>query len=84
MTHDLLLIFLIVDLIGMAILALTYLRTRRLNWWEWVLCGLVLLIPLIGPFLLISGQPGQARQRSSAGLSSRADRLRARRTVRSS
>jgi energy-converting hydrogenase Eha subunit H len=79
MTNDLLRIFLLVDLIGMALMGILYLRSRRLIWWEWGLCSLVLLLPLLGPFLIITGQPGQPRQSARSSPTDRANRMRARR-----
>lgn len=45
---------LVVVMLGMALLALIYLQTRRLSPWQQVGWGLlVLLLPMIGPFLAI-------------------------------
>ena len=51
---------LIVDMVGMALLALFYLRQRRMTLVSY--CGwglLALLVPVIGPFVLISTRPGE-------------------------
>lgn len=49
-------------LVGMALLAILYLRRRELSTLEHIACGLlILLLPLLGPFLVIWFQPGQAR-----------------------
>lgn len=52
--------FLVVDIILMALLALVYLRQRRMNaaaFWCWGL--LALAIPVLGPFLVIANRPGE-------------------------
>lgn len=52
---------LIVDMVGMALLALCYLRQRRMSTASYLCWGLVALtIPLLGPFLLIVNRPGIA------------------------
>ncbi len=51
---------LVVVMLGMALLALIYLQTRRLSSWQQVGWGLlVLLLPMIGPFLAILLKPGR-------------------------
>ena len=53
-------ILLIICLLGMALVAILYLRQRRLSplgYACWVLVAL--LIPLIGPFLVIISRPGE-------------------------
>ena len=60
-------ILIVLDVFAMALLAFFYLRKRRLTWWEF--CGwglLALLLPLLGPFLIILLRPGR-RHRNSAG-----------------
>ncbi len=48
---------------GMAVLALLYLRRRRLPSVGYFLWGLVaILLPFVGPFLVIISQPGEKRQ----------------------
>jgi len=51
---------LIVDAVGMALLALVYLRQRRMDWSSYCRWGLLaLLVPFLGPFLVISNHPGE-------------------------
>ncbi len=51
---------LLVDIIAMALLAFFYLRGRELAWHEYLSFGLVaLLVPLLGPFLVILSRPGK-------------------------
>lgn len=59
---DVLRILLFLDVLGMALLAAFYLRRRELSWWAYLLWGLVaLLIPILGPFLVIASRPGHPR-----------------------
>ena len=47
---------------GMALLAAFYLRRRQLGTGAFILWGLLaLLVPLLGPFLVILNHPGQLR-----------------------
>ncbi len=49
-------------LVGMALLAAFYLRGRRLSLAGYLAWGLVaLLIPAIGPFIVIMARPGKSR-----------------------
>ncbi len=49
-----------VDIIGMSLFALLYLRQRRLSWWGYWGWGLLaLLLPVLGPFLVIANRPGE-------------------------
>ncbi len=51
---------LLVDIIAMALLAIVYLRQRRLSWGPfcyWLL--LAIGIPVLGPFLVIANRPGE-------------------------
>ena len=51
--------FLVAGLMAMALLALVYLRQRRLSISEYLLWGLLaVLVPLLGPFLVIWSRPG--------------------------
>jgi len=53
-------ILLITCFLGMALVAILYLRQRRLPPLGYACWGLVaLLIPFIGPFLVILSQPGE-------------------------
>jgi 4-hydroxybenzoate polyprenyltransferase len=46
----------------MFLLAVLYLRRRRLTWLEFGAFGLLaLLLPILGPFLVIALRPGQPR-----------------------
>lgn len=46
----------------MVLLAVFYLRRRELSWWAYLAWGLVaLLIPILGPFLVIASRPGRPR-----------------------
>ena len=58
-TRTWLLILLAADLSGLALLAIFYLRKRRLPWAGYLFWGLVALIPVIGPFVVILSRPGQ-------------------------
>ena len=50
-------------LIGIAILAAFFLRGRRLSLFEYLGWGaLIVLLPLIGPFLVVLIQPGTSRK----------------------
>jgi hypothetical protein len=54
---------LVLCLVGMALIAALYLRSRQLNWWEYLAWGLfALLIPILGPFLTILSRPGTSRR----------------------
>ena len=57
-----LLLFLLLDIIGMALIAAFYLRKRQLSLLEVVLWSVIALIPVLGPFLLIASRPGQPIQ----------------------
>jgi len=49
-------------LVGMALLAVFYLRGRRLSLMGYLAWGLVaLLIPAMGPFIVILAHPGERR-----------------------
>jgi hypothetical protein len=51
---------LLVDIVTMTLLALVYLRQRRMGWIAF--CGwglLAFLVPVLGPFLVIANRPGQ-------------------------
>ncbi|MCU0485150.1 MAG: hypothetical protein MUC85_03470 [Anaerolineales bacterium] len=56
---DLMRLFLLLTILGMAVLAAFRLRHRQLTLDEYLSWGLVaILIPLIGPYLVISIMPG--------------------------
>lgn len=66
MTSSILRGLLIADIILMALLAIVYLSQRRLEWQRY--CGwglLALLVPILGPFLVIHFRPGEWRTPST-------------------
>jgi hypothetical protein len=65
---EIILALLIACMIGEAILAALYLRTRSLSVSEylgWIL--VIVLVPLLGPFLAIATRPGQPARLDQAG-----------------
>lgn len=51
---------LLVDIVTMALLALIYLRQRRMSWSAFICWGAVaMFVPVLGPFLLIANRPGE-------------------------
>lgn len=53
-------IILLVDIIAMALLSLFYLRQRRLDRLSFFCWGLLaLLVPVLGPFMVIANRPGE-------------------------
>lgn len=53
-------IILLADIAAMALLSLFYLRQRRLDWVSFCCWGLLaLLVPVLGPFLVIANRPGE-------------------------
>ncbi len=62
MTTSILRGLLIADIVLMALLALLYLGQRRLEWRHYCFWGiLALLVPILGPFLVIHNRPGRWR-----------------------
>lgn len=62
---DFLQILLVLDILGMAILAIFYLRQRPLSWLSFLGWGLLaVLVPILGPFLAIVTRPGSHRTRN--------------------
>ena len=52
-------LLLFIDVLGMAFLAIFYLRRRRLSWLAYLCWSLLaLFLPIAGPFLVISLRPG--------------------------
>jgi hypothetical protein len=50
-------------ILAMAVLAVDFLRRRKLTTWEYLLWGLlVLMLPVLGPYLAISTRPGEFRR----------------------
>jgi hypothetical protein len=59
-TADVIRNLLIVDMVALALLALVYLRQRRMSIIEYCFWGLLaILIPVIGPFIVIANRPGE-------------------------
>jgi len=55
-------IVLVVFCAALFLLAVGYLLRRRLTWFEYGAFGLLaLLVPILGPFLVIALRPGQPR-----------------------
>lgn len=51
---------LLVDIILLALLALFYLRQRRMSWSSYCCWGLLaILVPVLGPFLVVANRPGE-------------------------
>lgn len=62
LSPDVMRAFLIISLFGMALLAAFYLRRRSLTLIEYLCWGMLLiLLPLLGPFLVIMLRPGAGR-----------------------
>lgn len=62
MTTSILRGLLIADIVLMALLAFLYLGQRRLEWRHYCFWGmLALLVPILGPFLVIHNRPGRWR-----------------------
>jgi hypothetical protein len=56
-------LILLLTLIGMQLLAVFYLRRRRMTTFAYLGWGLVaILVPAVGPFFVILWQPGQGTQ----------------------
>jgi hypothetical protein len=60
-TRTWLILLLLTDIAGLALIAIFYLRRRQLSWTGYLLWGIIALIPLMGPFLVILGRPGQTK-----------------------
>ncbi len=59
-TTAILRILLFIDVLGMAFLAIFYLRRRRLSWLAYLCWSLLaLVLPIAGPFLVIALRPGE-------------------------
>lgn len=55
-------LLLIIDIIVLAFFALFYLAQRRMHWFMYIGWALVaIIIPVLGPFLVISNHPGEWR-----------------------
>lgn len=59
-TTDILRVLLYVVLFGMLMIAVLYLRQRKLSKAAYVLWGiLALILPVIGPYIVIASRPGE-------------------------
>lgn len=55
-------LLLVIDIVMLALFALFYLAQRRMNWIAYIGWGMVaIIIPVLGPFLVISNHPGEWR-----------------------
>jgi hypothetical protein len=53
---------LVITILAMAFLAVFYLRRRQLSWAAYCFWGLVaIVLPVLGPFLVIVSRPGKWR-----------------------
>jgi membrane-bound metal-dependent hydrolase YbcI (DUF457 family) len=53
---------LLVNILAMAFLAVFYLRRRQLGWAAYFFWGLLaIVLPVLGPFLVIASRPGRWR-----------------------
>lgn len=60
---DLLRYALFATLLGMALLAVAFLRRRDLTPMQYLLWGLlVILVPILGPYMVIALKPGELRK----------------------
>ena len=66
-TSDIILrILLVVVILGMALLAVDFLRRRQLSMLQYCLWGLLaLMVPVVGPFVVIACRPGRRRRQLS-------------------
>jgi len=68
MIPNILRVMLLVVILSMAFLSFIYLSRRRLTWGEYLLLGLfAALVPVFGPFLVISLRPGAPRRSPEGG-----------------
>jgi len=59
-TAEILRVLLFVVLFGMLMVAVLYLRQRKLSKLAYVLWGiLALILPVVGPYIVIASQPGE-------------------------
>jgi hypothetical protein len=59
-TASMIRIILLIDIILMVLLALFFLRQRRMSWFSYCCWGLLAIgLPIIGPFLVIANRPGK-------------------------
>ena len=64
-TTEVIRVMLLVVVVGMALLAFFYLSRRQMSWPAYLAWGLLAtLLPVLGPFLVISLRPGRTTQRN--------------------
>lgn len=64
---DALRVLILLDIVAMALFAILYLRQRPLSWIAFLGWGLLaVLVPILGPFLVIVCRPGAARRPRSS------------------
>ncbi|KAA3646611.1 MAG: hypothetical protein DWQ07_10410 [Chloroflexi bacterium] len=62
---------LVVCIIGLALFAIFYLRRRQLTTYEYIAWGLLaLLLPILGPYIVIASRPGEPPSKSKSSYSS--------------
>jgi hypothetical protein len=62
-TAELIRVLLLVDIVGMGLLAMFFLRRRVMGWGAYLAWGIfAVLIPVFGPFLVIAFCPGSKRR----------------------
>jgi len=62
---DLIRSLLLLDIVVMALFAIFYLRRRPLSWLAFLGWGLLaVLVPILGPFLVIAAHPGRSQRRT--------------------
>ncbi|MBN2501079.1 MAG: hypothetical protein JXB38_09905 [Anaerolineales bacterium] len=50
-------------IVTMTFLGFSYLRRRELETWEYIAWGiLVIIVPVLGPFIVIASRPGRTRK----------------------
>ena len=63
-TRETMRILIVVCLTGMVLLAVFFLRTRRMTLYSYIAWGLLaVLVPFLGPFLVILSHPGESFRR---------------------
>ena len=62
---DLMRALVLLDIVAMALFAIFYLRRRPLSWLAFLGWGLLaVLVPILGPFVVIAARPGCSRRRT--------------------
>ena len=71
LTPEIMRILLAISLVGIALLAILYLRRRALSPMEYFAWGLlIVLLPFLGPFLVVLLHPGTPRQAPASRIKS--------------